>query len=461
MLKKLRCLALCFLLGFCAVAKAEEQRLQPAKIEYSSKQIEGAKKIKHVIVIFQENWSFDSLYGQFPNANGIAKAKSATTQQIDKMQTASPSLPPCIDTRTHQKYPTIPLNLPNGPFDLAPYIPLTQNTGDLTHRFYQEIAQINGGKMDAFARESDAGGFVMSYYDITSTRLGKISQQYTLCDNFFHSFYGGSLLNVLALFSAQMPTWENAPAHLVAKLSPDGTLLKDGKVSPDGYLINDAEPYYIPHKANVSDADRVPPLTTKTIGDLLSEKNISWGWYAEGWADAIQGKASPAFTFHYQAPTYFKQFSPGTKERIDHLFDLSQFYKQLDEGTLPAVCFIRPFHTNSQHPGDGALLTGLNWSADLIERIQKSSLWKDCAIIATYDENGGRWDHVPPPNIDRFGPGTRIPAVIISPFAKKSFVDHTIYETVSILKFIEERWELQPLSTRDKEANNLLNAFEF
>jgi phospholipase C len=96
-----------------------------------------------------------------------------------------------------------------------------------------------------------------------------------------------------------------------------------------------------------------------------------------------------------------------------------------------------------------------------VKRVQESPAWKDSVIIITYDESGGRWDHVPPPKVDRWGPGLRVPAIIISPFAKRGFVDHTNYETTSILKLIEARWGLPPLTSRDAAANNLLNSFDF
>jgi len=97
----------------------------------------------------------------------------------------------------------------------------------------------------------------------------------------------------------------------------------------------------------------------------------------------------------------------------------------------------------------------------LVKAVQDSAAWKDSAIIVTYDEGGGRWDHIPPPPGDRWGPGVRIPAIIISPYAKRHFVDHTTYETTSILKLIETRWNLAPLGRRDAAASDLLNAFNF
>jgi len=98
---------------------------------------------------------------------------------------------------------------------------------------------------------------------------------------------------------------------------------------------------------------------------------------------------------------------------------------------------------------------------EVIEKIRKSPLWRSTAIIVTYDENGGFWDHVPPPKEDRWGPGIRAPAVIISPFAKRHYVDHTTYDTTSILKLIETRFGLAPLGERDARAANLLDAFDF
>jgi phospholipase C len=125
------------------------------------------------------------------------------------------------------------------------------------------------------------------------------------------------------------------------------------------------------------------------------------------------------------------------------------------------VAFVKPIGAHNEHPGYADLLSGQQYVADLVQAVQDSPVWKDSVIILTYDEGGGRWDHVPPPPGDQFGPGTRIPALIVSPFAKRGFVDHTSYETVSILKLIETRWNLAPLGSRDAAANNLLNAFDF
>jgi phospholipase C len=116
---------------------------------------------------------------------------------------------------------------------------------------------------------------------------------------------------------------------------------------------------------------------------------------------------------------------------------------------------------DNEHPGYTSLLRGQQHVADIVNAVQNSSAWDSTAIIVTYDENGGRWDHVSPPGRDEWGPGSRVPALIISPFAKTSYIDHTQYETLSIVKTIEELWHLQPLNQRDANATDLRNAFDF
>ncbi len=457
----IRFLLLLLLCTSAAPLLTQGTRKPPEKVAFTQEEIATSHKIAHVIVIMQENWSFDSLYGKFPGAEGIAQASPESMRQLDRNGTPFSFLPPCSYGKGKKTCPDIPARLPNAPFDLEPYISLTKNTVDPVHRFYNELCQINGGKMNGFAAWGNTGGFVMSYYDISKTRMGQLAKQYTLCDHFFHSCYGSSMCGALMLFSAQIPKWPNPPQKLIIDTTEEGIMSFKGKVTKEGYAVEDFQPYYPPYRKNTPPNERLPPQTFLTIGDLLDAKKISWGWYAEGWDDALAGKDSHDFPCHHQAPSYFPQFAPNTAGRKAHLFDLREFHLQLQRNELPAVCFIRSLDSHSEHPGEGSLLEGLNWCADLIETIQKSPAWDTCVIVVTYDENGGRWDHVAPPIVDAFGPGTRIPTLIISPFAKKGFVDKTTYETVSILKFIEERWGLPSLSPRDANANNLLNAFDF
>lgn len=183
-------------------------------------------KINHVIVIYQENWSFDGLYGNFPGANGLANA-GAAVRQVDKQGTPYTTLPQPIDTtkKPPAPDPRFPANLPVQPFDVSRFVPADQKTGDLAHRFYQEQYQIDGGKMDKFVAWSDAAGLALSYYDATNLPEGRLAQQYTLADNFFHAAFGGSFLNHFWLICACTPTWPKAPASQVAQLDANGMMV--------------------------------------------------------------------------------------------------------------------------------------------------------------------------------------------------------------------------------------------
>ncbi len=419
-------------------------------------------KINHVIVIYQENWSFDGLYGNFPGANGLANAGPVT--QVDKNGKPYGVLPQPIDTtlKPPAPDPRFPANLPVAPYDAAQYVAPDQKTGDLVHRFYQEQLQIDGGKMDKFVAWSDAAGLVLSHFDATNMPEGKLAQQYTMADNFFHAAFGGSFLNHFWLICACSPQWPNAPAASVAQLDANGGLVKDGAVTPDGYAVNTAYTVNTPHPASVTDpANLVPNQTMPNIGDRLSEQDISWAWYAGGWNDALAGHADPLFQYHHQPFAYFANYADGTAAKTAHLKDEQEFTASLGNGTLPAVSFIKPLGPDNEHPGYAALVRGQQHVADLVGAVQNSPYWADTAIVITYDENGGRWDHVAPPQGDKWGPGTRVPTIIISPYAKRGYVDHTQYDTTSVLKFIENRWGLAPLGTRDAAANDLTNAFDF
>ena len=423
----------------------------------------GLNKLNHVVVILQENWSFDSLYSEFPGANGIDEG-GPPIKQLDNQNRPYTTLPQPKDTN---KKPVIadtrfPANLPVRPFDIDQYVAPNAHIGDLTQRFYQEQQQIDGGKMDKFVAKNQSAGLALGYFNATVLPEGQLAKQYTLADNFFHAAFGSSLLNHFWLIAAATPQWPKAPANMVAKVDPSGALIKDGAVTPDGYLVNTAYPANGPHPATITDtAQLVPPLTLPTIGDRLDEKNISWGWFSGGWNDAVARHPDPLFQFNHQPFAYLAKYGNGTPGQVAHLHDEQDFLRALRDNTLPAVAFVKPAGADDEHPGYADLARGQQHVADLVQAVRQSSAWADTAIIVTYDENGGFWDHVAPPKGDRWGPGTRVPAIIISPYAKKGYVDHTQYDTTSILKLIEDRWGLAPLGTRDAVANGLANAFDF
>jgi acid phosphatase len=426
-------------------------------------------KINHVVVIYQENWSFDSLYGHFPGANGLGQA--GATQQLKVDGTPYTTNPQAIDTNAKPPAPDtrIPATLPVQPFDLSHFISPNGITGDIVHRYYQEQYQIDGGKNDRFLAGSDNPGLVLSYYDASNMPEGNLAKQYVMADDFFHSAFGGSFLNHQWLICACTPTWNTAvkpvPAAKRSVLDANGLPTSSGDgfitVAPDNFIVNTAYTVNTPHPKSDDPSTLVPNLTAPTIGDRLSAKGVGWTWFSGGWDQALVGNADPNFQYHHQPFAFYANYADGTAAKATHLKDENIFFSDAAQGTLPAVSFIKPLGPDNEHPGYATLLQGQQHVARIVRAIQNSSAWKDTAIIITYDENGGRYDHVAPPKADKWGPGVRVPTIIISPYARKGYVDHTPYETVSILKFIEERWSLQPLGTRDAAANDLTNAFDF
>jgi phospholipase C len=420
-------------------------------------------KVQHLVVIYQENWSFDSLYGKFPGANGLSSpSAAATSKQVDASGQPYATLPQPINTNLKPAAPDprFPASLPNQPYDAAQYVPDDMLTGDLVHRYYQEQAQIDGGKMDKFVAISDAGSLAMSYYDAVNLPEGKLAQQYVMDDNFFHAAFGGSFLNHFFMVCACAPSFFNAPASAVAKLDSSGKLVTDGSVTPDGYAVNTTFSVNTPHPATTAAAALMPNQDLPNIGDRLNDKNVSWAWYAGGWNDAMAGRPDPLFQFHHQPFAYFTRYADGTQLKKDHLKDEQDFMASAQSGSLPAVSFVKPIGSQNEHPGYADLLKGQQHVADLVQAVQQSPDWKSTMVVITYDEHGGRWDHVAPPKGDRWGPGVRVPTIVISPLARRGYVDHTQYDTTSILRTIEDRWSVAPLGPRDAAAKPLTNALD-
>lgn len=431
-----------------------------AESEQSSR---GIDKLDHIVVIYLENRSFDNMFALFPHANTALTAKNILPQ-VDKNAKPYEILPVVMDPDAKPPAPDtrFPSNLPNKPFLIDQYVHLDQKMPNPTHLFYQHQEQINGGKNDKFAAISSTGGLVMGYHDTRQTGLWKYAERYTLADNFFQAAFGGSFLNHLWLACACAPRYENAPVSVVAVLDNNGQLLKDGAVTPDGYAVNTLQSVYQPHSAKITDTRKLlPPQTAPTLGDRLSEKKISWAWYSGGWDDAMAGKPDETFQYHHQPYAFFENYADGTVAKQEHLKDKDALLTDITNNTVPAVVFYKPLGKNTQHPGYADVTDADHDVVDLIQRIENSVFWNKTAIIVTYDENGGLWDHVAPPKVDRWGPGSRIPAIVISPFAKRGFIDHTEYDTTSILKFIETRFNLAPLTDRDAKVNDLTNAFSF
>jgi acid phosphatase len=407
-----------------------------------------------------------------------------------------------VDHRSYQIKQDAITGLPNAPFALktpaGEPLPHGVVTRDLVHEFYRNQMQINDGRNDGFVAWGDSGALLMGHYGdaAVNLRLWRLAEQYTLCDNFFMGAFGGSFLNHQYLVAAQPPFYPNAdnsPVRLhIAKTAdgkPEGKALipaegspasaMDGvakftsrpTLTPDFWAVNTIGPPYSPgfnvDKANPALADATsantcPPQVHKHIGDVLSAKGLDWAWYGGAFKAALDGvgdsndgsfPSHPNFQAHHQPLNYFASLAPGSKARAQHLRDgglgetaaTNGFIADAKAGKLPPVAFYKPQGNLNMHAGYSDVEAGDRHLAAIVHALQNSSQWKDMVIVITFDENGGWWDHVAPPKGDRWGPGTRIPALVISPFAKRGHVDHTLYDTGSIARLITRRWGLEKL----------------
>ena len=435
-------------------------------------QAEKFHKIKHIVIIYQENRSFDHLYGHFPGANGLDQADPAHTVQRDLSGNPYPNLANINGGAPADTL--LPATVPNAPWNFGAYAPINVITESPKHKFFQNQRQIDGGMMDEFATYNAADpALVMGYYDYTTLPEGSLAQEFTLCDNFFQAAFGGSSLNALFLIGCQDPGSFPAFAGVsqVSVLGPTPSSLKDNVVSPAPgfFMVNNDDPTNPPHGS--PSGLYIPVLTYATIGDRLSAKNVSWKWYTENWNIGLANNNDPnAPSWGDLAYDYFANYAPGTQARTDHLQDYQNYLSDIQNHTLPSVSWIKFIGAHNEHPGDGPLSDGQNMAMSAVNALRNSDYWKDSLVIITYDEYGGFWDHVPPPALgdghtlpdqaDQFGPGPRIPAILAGPFARPHHVSHVQFDTTSINRMIESRWHLDPLSTRDAAANNLALALD-
>jgi phospholipase C len=347
----------------------------------------------------------------------------------------------------------------------------------------------------------------MGHYDTWDLPIyqylhGAGAPNYVIADHFFQAANGGSFLNHQWLVAARSPIdtmpvvpnpdptkppidqhsildtngFPNASYPLYKPTTPtvkDGPLTQacglpttNPKLVCGDYAVNTMQPPYAPTAGGTSTLPAIDSSKYPTIGDRLMAKNISWNWYAGGWNKVLNDpKSAPLFQFHHQPLNYFTSFAPGTVGRT-HLKDETEFLDAAKNGTLPTVSFVKPYGAENEHPGYASESQGSDHLVDLIKTITSGPQAKDTLVVVTYDEFGGQWDHVSPPGkgsstrgvYDAMGPGTRIPALILSASMHRSGVDHTVYDTTSILATIEHGLGLRPLSSRDARVADLRNA---
>jgi phospholipase C len=475
--------------------------------EPAAQDLQGFRQsIDHIVVIFQENRSFDHYFGTYRPASGaqvdtLLNAEGKVGERFSGLQKNPAGVP----------YSTLPVPddipgfqgalLANTPFPLAPYVPPTHNVPwDPSHHFYRMFAEINGGRMDQFVAlalvnktyhapehpnaagrvatlfaESEPSGAVLGYYtraDIPD--YYRLADDYVLFDRFFQAISGGSTANALYMVSGRSAVWREAPKSAIGDMA---TAVFDLPYDSQGVLINDLPPVNGPTEISRKQLRLAPPPEQQTyanVGDALIAAGADWAWYNEDWNAVKPWALKTAFgpgdgsavvdTIDMYVPHHNPfQYFPSWAEncRAGRMRDVEDFFADVKTGKLPDVSFLKATGAHDEHPADSAPQWGEQWVMRILRAIGDSPVWGRTAIVITYDEGGGFWDHVAPPRVDAYGYGTRIPSFLIGPYARRGYVDHRIADTTSVLAMIEARFGLKPLQPRDAAAYNLLDGLDF
>jgi phospholipase C len=457
----------------------------------SSTEPPSTTPIKHVVVIFDENVSFDHYFGTYPNATNPAGEPAFT---------AKPGTP-TVNGLSGVLLSDNPNEANPQRLDRSEAV-----TCDQDHAYGAEQEAADGGLMDKFVQFTAGGGcanksIVMDYYDgNTVTALWNYAQHYSLNDDSFGTVYGPSSPGAINLISG-----DNGGA---VATGPIPSSLENGT------LFGDADPTY-----DDCSSGTTASLTGKNVGNLLNEHHITWGWF-EGGFTPTETKAGKAVCgsshvnvagatvtdyvqhhepFQYYASTANPHHLPPTSEAMvgqtdqaNHQYDLSYFYETLKDGNMPSVSFLKAAAYEDGHAGYSDPLDEQRFLVNTINQIESSPDWSSTAIVIAYDDSDGWYDHVmgpivrgsdaaadalngpgkcgnvpatPPPGFenDRCGFGPRLPLMVISPWAKQNFVDNTLTDQSSILSFIEDNWELGRIGggSTDAVAGSLGNMFDF
>jgi phospholipase C len=359
--------------------------------------------IKHVVFLVKENRTFDNLFGSFPGANGVSYGMDHGVRR---------PLAPGTDGRV---------------------------PGDIPHCYWCSVVAWDNGKMDGF-NQGPTGDW--AYTQLQRDQLPNYwhwAQHNALFDNFFASAWGPSFPNHLYSIAAQSGGARDNPRRA-------------------GFFSNtfgcDAP---VQQKVEVYDSEgnvvKVPPcFDFETEGDLLHAKGIPWAYYA---ATPIQRG------YIWSAYSAISRYRNHPARWAKYMRPVDQVVRDINANTLPPVTWITPRFELSEHP-EFSFCHGENWTTQVIDAIMRSPMWEDTAIFLTWDDYGGFYDHVPPPDVDRMGFGFRVPLMVISPYAIEGTVSHESGEFSSVLRFIEDNWSLRPyLTSRDKAATPLRSAFDF
>ena len=373
--------------------------------------------IKHIIYIVKENRTFDNYFARYPGADGATYGK--TPDGRVKLSVATDVLMP-----------------------------------DLGHYFKAGMQAVNGGKMDGFTLVKN-GETLNGYSSFTREGIPNYwayADNFVLGDRMFSSMYGPSL-----------------PEHLYTVGAQAGRVIsnKKGASGPGGYCDDREERVWWlprltdPERRTVYEAEergmfgpiealrklKWPCFDFEVLPDLLNKAGISWRYYEEdgSWFNALLAIKHIRFS---------SAWGPN-------VVGIDRILPDIRNERLPRVSWFHPPIGYNEHPGGPSVCKGENWTVRVINAIMRSKYWKSAAIFLTWDDFGGFYDHVPPPHYDVMGLGPRVPLLVISPWAKKGYIDSTTYELSSVLKFIEVVYGLRSMTQRDRQSANMLSAFDF
>lgn len=475
--------------------------------------------IKHVVVLYDENVSYDHYFATYPkaaNTDGTTFTAAANT--------------PANNNLVSSKLLT---NNPNSyqPFRLSANQPLTC---DQNHGYGAEQKAFDNGAMDRFVQSVSTGtcsgglfqapGLAMGYYDgNTVTGLWNYAQHYAMSDNSYGTTFGPSTPGALNLISGQ--------THGVTALDPTtGAIIKnDGYTSISqngngvGTVINDPDPFYDDcSDKNHTSNNALASMSGRNIGNLLNDKGVTWGWFQGGFRPTtayagngtyaqcnathtnVGGASVVDYSPHHSPFQYYEStsnphhlppssvYAIGHTDQANHNYDLSDFTNAVAHGVLPAVSFLKASGYQDGHAGYSDPLDEQTFITSEVNVLEKSPFWKDTAIVIAYDDSDGWYDHVAPAIAnashdsandaaicaastatvsgpieggyqDRCGPGPRLPLLVISPYAKANYIDHTQSDQSSILAMIEGNWRTGTIgdSSFDASAGALTTMFDF
>ncbi len=471
----------------------EEQQPGSASVASRAPDAPGARTpIEHVVVIFDENVSFDHYFGTYPDAeNPAGEPPFYPAPGTPAVNGLTPEL------MNHNPNAANPERLDRS----------QAMTPDMDHRYSAEQSAFDGGLMDKFVESTGHGNaIVMDYYDGNCvTALWNYAQHFAMSDNSFGTTFGPSSPGALNLVAGQT----NGASAYSANVALQGKLIgeKDAgypvsALNANDTLFGDVDPYY-----DSASKKSTVGMRGRNIGDLLDRAGITWGWFEGGFADPsaahknVGGNEVVDYVPHHQPFQYYEQTSNprhlpptsaemvGRSDQANHQYDLKDFWAAIAAGNLPNVSFLKAPAYEDAHPAYSDPIDEQTWLVDTINRLERLPTWSSTAVFIAWDDSDGWYDHVmgpivstsddpsedtldgkglagtprPGASMDRAGYGPRLPLLVVSPWAKRNFVAHTVSDQSSIVRFIEDNWRLGRMGNQstDALAGPLDNLFNF